>query len=77
MSDRIKQELEELKVRRETIWNDLRTYGSKLSAPAQVVLIAEIARLDIEIKQIVREIEALEFEELIRNSWEGGDGSKF
>ena len=75
MTDRIKEELERLQSRREIMWEDLKKHSPTLSAHSQVVIIAEIARIDVEIKQITREVEIMEFEDMMRNAWREGEAS--
>lgn len=75
MTDRIKEELERLQSRREIMWEDLKKHSPTLSPDSQVVIIAEIARMDVEIKQITREVEIMEFEDMMRNAWREGEAS--
>lgn len=75
MSDRIREELERLQSRRDTMWDDLKKHSLTMSVHSQVVIIAEIAKIDIEIKQITRELEIMEFEDMMRNAWKEGEAS--
>lgn len=75
MSDRIREELERLQSRRDIMWDDLKKHSLTMSAHSQVVIIAEIAKIDIEIKQITRELEIMEFEDMMRNAWKEGEAS--
>ena len=75
MTDRVKEELERLQNRRDTMWEDLKKHSLTMSPHSQVVIIAEIARIDIEIKQITREIEIMEFEDMMSNAWKEGEAS--
>lgn len=75
MTDRVKEELERLQNRRDTMWEDLKKHSVTMSPHSQVVIIAEIARIDIEIKQITRELEIMEFEDMMRNAWREGEAS--
>lgn len=65
MSDRIQEELDKMRKRREVIHNDLQKFAVELSATSQVALIAEIARIDLHIKDMEDEIEDMTFKSII------------
>ena len=69
MGDRLEEELGKMQTRRNAIWNDLKTHGHTLSAPAQVVLIGEIASIDNHIQEMKRELEDMGWQEFIEAAW--------
>lgn len=73
MSDKLEDEFETLKARREAIHNDLKKLVAELSAPSQVLLMIEAARLDVEIQEMKKELETMAFEEFMREKWYDND----
>jgi len=69
MGDKIEEELEKMQARRNAIWNDLRSHGATLSAVSQVVLIAEIASIDVHIKDMKDQLEDMGWHEFIQAAW--------
>jgi len=67
--DRVEEELEKMHARRNAIWNDLRSHGLTLSAPSQVTLIGEIARIDMHIKDMKEQLEDMGWHEFIKSAW--------
>lgn len=65
MTDRIQEELDRMRKRREVIHNDLKKFAVELSATSQVALIAEIARIDYHIKDMEDEIEDMTFKSIV------------
>jgi hypothetical protein len=67
--DKIEEELEKMQARRNAIWDDLRNHGATLSAAAQVVLIGEIASIDVHIKDMKEQLEDMGWHEFIEAAW--------
>lgn len=65
MTDRIQEELDKMKKRREVIHNDLKKFAVELSATSQVALIAELARIDMHIKDMQNELEDMTFRDIV------------
>lgn len=74
MTDRIQEELDKMKKRREVIHNDLVKFAVELSATSQVALIAEIARIDFHIKDMEDEIEDMTFKSIVSDYFKDDNG---
>ena len=73
MNDRIQEELDKMRKRREVIHNDLQKLAVELSATSQVALIAEIARIDLHIKDMEDEIEDMTFKSIVSDYFKEDD----
>ena len=62
-----------MKKRREVIHNDLKKFAVELSATSQVALIAEIARIDLHIKDMEDEIEDMTFKSIVSDYFKEDD----
>lgn len=69
--DKIEEELEKLRKRRDSIWDDLQAGAITLSAPTQVTLIAEIASIDVSIKEMKEELEEMGWQDFMSRLWNG------
>lgn len=65
MTNKIQEELDRMRKRREVIHNDLKKFAVELSATSQVALIAEIARIDCHIRDMEDEIEDMTFKSIV------------
>ena len=65
MTDRIQEEIDAWRKRRDVINTDLEKFAVELSAVAQVVLIMEITRIDAHIKDMTDELEDMKFNSII------------
>lgn len=65
MTDRVQEELNKMRKRREVIHNDLVKFAVELSATSQVALIAELARIDVHIKDMEDELEDMTFKSIV------------
>ena len=65
MTDKVEQELIEMRRRRDVIDRDLKKFAVELSATSQVALIAELARIDNHIRDIENELEDMKFKDII------------
>lgn len=65
--DRIQEELELMRRRREVMENDLKKFAVELSATSQVAIIAEIARVTLHIKDIEDELEDMQFKSIVND----------
>lgn len=75
MSDRIEEELEKMRKRREVIHDDLKKFAVELSATSQVALIAELARIDNHIRDIEKELDDMRFKSIVSDYFK--DGNEF
>lgn len=67
MTDRIQEELDKMRKRREVIHNDLKKFAVDLSATSQVALIAELARIDNYIRDIEQELDDMKFKSIVND----------
>lgn len=67
MTDRIQEELDKMRKRREVIHNDLKKFAVELSATSQVALIAELARIDNYIRDIEQELDDMKFKSIVND----------
>ena len=67
MTDRIEEELNMMRKRREVIRNDLQKFAVELSATSQVALIAELARIEYHIKDIEQELDDMKFKSIVND----------
>lgn len=67
--DKIQEEIEKMQERRKAIWTDLGEHGTTLSAVSQVVLISEVASIDVVISQMKRELEDMGWQEFMDSLW--------
>jgi hypothetical protein len=65
MTDRIKEEIDAWRKRRDVINTDLEKFAVELSAVAQVVLIMEITRIDAHIKDMKDELADMQWQSII------------
>lgn len=69
MTDRLQQELNVLKGRRNAIKKDLHDLVVEMSATSQVVLMFELARIEANISEMQKELEDMAFEDFMREKW--------
>lgn len=74
MTDRIQEELDKMKKRREVIHDDLVKFAVELSATSQVALIAELARIDMHIKDMQNELEDMTFRDIVSEYFKDNNG---
>lgn len=72
MEDKIEEQLEKMWSRRQVIWNDLKIHGHTLSAVSQVALIAEVARIDVYMSEMEKQLEDMGWQDFIRSAWGNG-----
>jgi hypothetical protein len=65
MTDRIQEEIDAWRKRRDVINTDLEKFAVELSAVAQVVLIMEIARIDAHIKDMKDELADMQWQSIV------------
>jgi hypothetical protein len=72
----IEQRISTILYRRNTLWNDLRKHEEDMGAPTQVMLMAVIANLDEDVKELkkkldnkIRDKENQEWLEFVSNAW--------
>jgi len=75
--EKIQELIEKMQMRKDAIWKDLEKHGHTLSAPSQIVLVAEVARIDVSISEMENQLEDMGWQEFIQAAWEGRDDSKF
>jgi len=75
--EKIQELIEKMQMRKDAIWKDLEKHGHTLSAPSQIVLVAEVARIDVSISEMKNQLEDMGWQEFIQAAWEGRDDSKF
>lgn len=73
--DKIQEEIEKMQERRKAIWTDLGEHGTTLSAASQVVLISEVASIDVVISQMKKELEDMGWQEFMASLWNKEDPS--
>lgn len=76
MTDRIQEELDKMRKRREVIHNDLVKFAVELSATSQVALIAELARIDVHIKDMEDELEDMRFKSIVSDYFRSDDDDR-
>jgi len=74
----IEQRISTILYRRNTLWNDLRKHEEDMGAPTQVMLMAVIANLDEDVKELkkkldnkIRDKENQDWLEFVSNAWGG------
>ena len=67
--DKIEEELEKMQARRNAIWNDLKNCGATISAASQVVLIGEIAKIEVHIEDMKEQLEEMDWQNFMANLW--------
>lgn len=70
--EKIEEAIEKMQMRKDAIWKDLEKHGHTLSAPSQIALIAEVARIDVSISEMENQLEDMGWQEFIQAAWEGG-----
>ena len=68
--EKIQEVIEKMQMRRDAIWKDLETHGNTLSAPAQVLLIAEITKIEYSIVDMERQLDDMQWDSFISSLWE-------
>jgi hypothetical protein len=79
-AEEIEQKISTLLYRRNTLWIDLRKHEENMGASTQVLLMAVIANLDEDVKELkkkldnkIKDKEDAEWLEFVSNAWDGGD----
>jgi hypothetical protein len=79
-AEEIEQKISTLLYRRNTLWTDLRKHEENMGASTQVLLMAVIANLDEDVKDLkkkldnkIKDKEDAEWFEFVSNAWDGGD----
>jgi hypothetical protein len=67
--DKIEEEIEKMRSRRNKIWKDLKQHGATLSAVSQVVLIGEITSINAHIQEMEKELKDMDWQEFIQSAW--------
>lgn len=65
--DRIEEELQQMRKRRDVIKADIKKFALELSATSQVALIAEMARIELHIKDIEDELADMKFKSIVND----------
>lgn len=65
--DRIEEELQQMRKRRDVIKADIKRFALELSATSQVALIAEMARIEFHIKDIEDELADMKFKNIVND----------
>ena len=68
--EKIQEAIEKMQMRKDAIWKDLEKHGHTLSAPSQIVLIAEIASIDVHISEMQRQLDDMQWDSFISSLWE-------
>ena len=79
-AEEIEQRISNLLYRRNTLWIDLRKHEENMGASTQVLLMAVIANLDEDVKDLkkkldnkIKDKEDAEWLEFVSNAWDGGN----
>lgn len=75
--EKIEESIEKMEMRKDAIWKDLEKHGHTLTAPSQIVLIAEIANIDVHISEMQKQLDDMQWDSFISSLWEleGEDGT--
>jgi hypothetical protein len=81
-AEKIEKEIATILYRRNTLWSDLRKYEEDMGAATQVMLMAVIARLDEDVKDLkkkldnkIKNAEDEKWLEFVSNAWGGEQNS--